>query len=183
MKGRWAGPRAAVLFVVTGLAAVSCGVRHDTAHTAAPQDPERAAAMKAAHQVQSTVRGHFLVATYRPNAGLHGPSNTGHACRTRTVQVRLVWNGANFTHGASTGRGHSEDRHQALVATADATSGVVCLVGADYGAGSDRCPVTSTCTGRARTSSLGKEPAGRPGGQCPPPSPEVHGTMRGMWFG
>ena len=62
--------------------------------------------------------------------------------------MRLLWNGASFNHGASTGEG-AKDQHQALVVTADATSGVPCLIGADYGsAASDprsgeiyrRCP-------------------------------------------
>ena len=88
--------------------------------------------MKAARQVQATVHGKFLVATYRPNAGERRPSNTGHPCSGRTVQVRLLWNGASFNHGASTGE-DANDRHQALVITADARSGVPCLIGADYG--------------------------------------------------
>ena len=36
-------------------------------------------------------------------------------------------------HGAGTGE-TAKDQHQALVVTADATSGVPCLIGADYGA-------------------------------------------------
>lgn len=56
--------------------------------------------------------------------------------------MRLVWNGANFTHGASTGEGEGggSSRYQALVVTADATSGEPCLIGADYGATSDPRP-------------------------------------------
>jgi hypothetical protein len=96
-------------------------------------DPDRAAALKAARKVQATVHGQFLVATYRPNAGERGQSNTGHPCSGRTVQVRLLWDGASFNHGASTAE-TAKDQHQALVVTADATTGVPCLIGADYGA-------------------------------------------------
>jgi hypothetical protein len=118
MTGRGVGVSAAVVLLLTG-----CGVHRSVADDgASTPDPERAAALRAAHQVQATVHGQFLVATYRPNAGTRGPSNTGHHCSGRTVQVRLLWNGASFNHGASTGE-PANDRHQALVVTADATSG------------------------------------------------------------
>jgi hypothetical protein len=48
------------------------------------------------------------------------------------VLVRLVWNGANFGHGAGMA-GYANERHQALIVTADATSGVPCQIGASYG--------------------------------------------------
>ena len=72
------------------------------------------------------------MATYEPNAGASGPSNTGRSSFGRTVLVRLVWNGANFSHGAGMA-GYDNGRHQAVVVTADATSGVPCLIGASYG--------------------------------------------------
>lgn len=129
MKGRWIGVGAAIAVVLL----LGLGVHvYVSAYGTGSSDAERIAALKAAHQVQATVHGAFLVATYRPNAGSHEPSNTGHACFGRTVLVRLVWNGANFSHGAGM-VGRANERHQALVVTADATSGVPCLIGASYG--------------------------------------------------
>ena len=129
MAGRAVGLSAAVVVLVAG-----CGAHRSVAHDgASTSDPERAAALKAARTAQATVPCKLLVATYKPNAGERGQSNTGHSCSGRTVQVRLLWNGASFNHGASTGES-AKDQHQALVVTADATSGVPCLIGADYGA-------------------------------------------------
>jgi hypothetical protein len=115
MTGRAVCVSAAVVVLLAG-----CGVHRSVAHDgASTSDPDRAAVMKAARKVQATVHGKFLVATYRPNAGERGPSNTGHRCSGRTMQVRLLWNGASFNHGASTGE-DAGDQHQALVITADA---------------------------------------------------------------
>jgi hypothetical protein len=102
-----------------------------TAHHG-PSDPEREAALRAAHQVQATVTGTFLLATYRPDAGQRHPSNTGHACPRHTVQVRLIWKrGASFTHGGTPGEPPDGPR-QALIVTADADTGAPCLIGASY---------------------------------------------------
>ena len=107
-----------------------CGAHGgDSPGTASGPDPERDAALKAAHQVERRVQGTFLVATYRPDAGDRRQSNTGHPCSRRTVQVRLEWRGANFSHGGSTG-----DDRQALVVTANVPTGQPCLIGASYGA-------------------------------------------------
>lgn len=129
MNGRWVGVGAAVvLLLVVGLVVHVYVADYGTGSP----DAERAAALKAAHQVQATVHGTFLVATYRPNAGAHGPSNTGRSCFGRTVLVRLVWKDADFDHGAGMA-GHADEGHKALLVTADATSGTACLIGASYG--------------------------------------------------
>jgi hypothetical protein len=95
---------------------------------------EHAAALKAAHSVQETVHGTFLVATYRPDAGEHGPSNTGHACTSgATVEVQLSWRAdAGFSHGAGMA-GRPARPRKALLVTADAVTGVPCLISAEYG--------------------------------------------------
>jgi hypothetical protein len=124
----------AVWFVVGAvvvLVVVGAGAWAVRARTHRSADTERAAAMKAAHSVQRTVTGTFLVATYRPDAGQHGPSNTGHPCTSgATVLVRLLWkDDASFDHGASAGR---DGHRKALLVTADAATGVPCLIGASY---------------------------------------------------
>jgi hypothetical protein len=135
VTGRGVGASGVIVLLLAG-----CGAHRPAANDGAnTTDPMRATALKAARQLQATVHGQFLVATYRPNFGLRSSTNTGHPCVGRTLQVRLLWNGANFTHGASTGE-RGDDRHQALVATVIASSGVPCLVGADYGSGSDPRP-------------------------------------------
>lgn len=103
------------------------------ARTHRPLPVEQRAALKAAHEVQATVHGTFLVATYRPDAGERGPSNTGHACTSgATVQVRLLWDDdASFTHGGVPGA-PPDGPHKALIITADADTGVPCLIGASY---------------------------------------------------
>src|SRR6476619_1615092 len=112
--------------VATGAVAVllaGCGAHGSASHNPGQaSDPQRDAALKAAHQVQGQVQGTFLVATYRPDAGERRQSNTGHPCFGRTVQVRLEWRGANFSHGASTG-----DDRQALIVTANVATGEPCL--------------------------------------------------------
>jgi hypothetical protein len=119
---------AAVLVIVLGGGA---WVVHARTHQ--PLSVEHRAALKAAHQVQSTIHGAFLVATYRPDAGRRGPSNTGHPCKSGpTVQVRLLWDaGASFTHGGVPGEPPDGPR-QALIVTADGVTGVPCLIGASY---------------------------------------------------
>jgi hypothetical protein len=93
---------------------------------------ERLAALRAAHQVKATVRGTFLLATYQPDAGQRGQSNTGHPCPRHTVQVRLIWkDDANFTHGGVPGAPPDGPR-KALIVTADAATGVPCMIGASY---------------------------------------------------
>jgi hypothetical protein len=112
--------------VVAGLATWHAAAHHASA------DPERLAALAAAHQVKLTVHGTFLLATYRPDAGQRGPSNTGHPCPHHTVEVRLIWkDDANFTHGGVPG-GAPDGPRKALLVTADAASGVPCLIGASY---------------------------------------------------
>lgn len=102
-------------------------------HHRSASDPEHDAALEAAHQVQKTVTGTFLVATYRPDAGQRGQSNTGHRCtRGHTVLVRLVWkDDASFDHGGVPGAPPDGPR-KALIVTADATTGTPCLIGASY---------------------------------------------------
>jgi hypothetical protein len=121
-----------VVGVVVALVLVGAGAAL-ARHRDVTVDAERAAALKAAHQVQASVHGTFLVATYRPDAGEKGPSNTGHPCRSgATVEVRLVWkSGASFTHGGVPG-GRPDGPRQALIVTADAVNGVPCLIGASY---------------------------------------------------
>ena len=115
---------------VVALLLTGCGSdRAAPGGQAAQPDPERDAALEAAHQVQGRVEGTFLVATYRPDAGERRQSNTGQPCSGRTVQVRLEWRGANFSHGGSTG-----DDRQALIVTANVATGQPCLIGASYGA-------------------------------------------------
>ena len=129
MKRGWVGVGGAVVaLLMIGLAIRVYVADHGTTSP----DPERSAALQAAHRVQAKVHGSFLVATYRPNAGSHAQSNTGHPCHGRTVLVRLEWDGASFTHGAGMA-GFAGERRQALIVTADATSGVPCLIGASYG--------------------------------------------------
>ncbi len=119
---------ACVLAVVAGVSG-----RAAFGHHGSISDPERAAALKAAHQVQQGVDGTFLVATYRPDAGEHAASNTGHDCtRGHTVLVRLVWKAdASFLHGGVPGAPPDGPR-KALIVTADATTGTPCLIGASY---------------------------------------------------
>ena len=125
----------AVAACVLAVLAVVAGVSGRSAfgHHGSTSDPERAAALTAAHQVQQGVHGTFLVATYRPDAGQQGQSNTGHDCTSgRTVLVRLVWKAdANFVHGGADGAPPDGPR-KALIVTADATTGTPCLVGASY---------------------------------------------------
>jgi hypothetical protein len=121
---------------VVVIAVAAAGVHVLASSGAARQDPERAAAIKGARQVQKGVEGSFLVATYRPDAGMHGQSNTGHRCTHRTVEVRLVWARANFSHAGISGASD-----QALVVTVNTPSGTPCLVAAQYGAaGADPKP-------------------------------------------
>jgi hypothetical protein len=72
-----------------------------------------------------------------PNAGTHEQSNTGHACWGRTVEVRMVWKSANFDNA---GPGNSPDTPKAQILTADATSGTVCFVSAEYGRAAAQLP-------------------------------------------
>jgi hypothetical protein len=120
-----------VVGAVVVLAVVGVGAWAVHARTHRSADTERAAALKAAHTVQRTITGTFLVATYRPDAGQRGPSNTGHPCTSgATVLVRLLWkNDASFDHGASAG---PDGPRKALLVTADAVTGVPCLIGASY---------------------------------------------------
>jgi hypothetical protein len=92
----------------------------------------RAAAMKAARYEQAKTHAPVLIATYQPNAGAHQESNTGHACFGRTLIVRLVYPG---NVGLTTGNAGGGDPpgHEAVLATADATSGTVCFVSVDVG--------------------------------------------------
>ncbi len=124
---RWMALAVLVALVVAGVGTALARHRNNAT------DPERAAAWKAAHTVQETVHGTFLVATYRPDAGERGPSNTGHPCpHGATVEVRLVWKaGASFAHGGVPG-GPTDGPRQALIVTADAVTGVPCLIGASY---------------------------------------------------
>jgi hypothetical protein len=122
-----------LLGVVVALALVGGGAWAVHARTQRSPATENAGALKAAHQVQETVSGTFLVATYRPNAGEKGQSNTGHACTSgATVLVRLLWkDDANFDHLGSVGS-PPDGPHKALLVTADAVTGVPCLISASY---------------------------------------------------
>lgn len=134
VKRRWVLVGAAVVvLLLVGLAVYVYVADYGTGNPHA----ERAAAIKAARQVQATTHGTFWVATYRPNAGEHQQSNTGHSCFGRTVLVRLLWKVASFGHG---GDGNGPDTPQAALVTADATSGTVCFVSSSYGPGSVPTP-------------------------------------------
>ena len=93
---------------------------------------ERRAAWRAARYEQGKLHTPVLVATYQPNAGAHEESNTGHACFGRTVLVRLV---VGDNAGLATGNAGGTDPpgHEAVLATADATSGTVCFVSVGVG--------------------------------------------------
>ncbi len=84
MKRRWFGAGAVVvLLVVIGL-----GVHASVAdHSAGSPNAERAAALNAAHQVQRTVKGAFLVATYpaTPSPDRHRGRHLGGAVPDRRV--------------------------------------------------------------------------------------------------
>lgn len=101
---------------------------------------ERMAALKAARQTQAKTHGHLWVAAYVPNAGAHEQSNTGHPCFGRTVEVRMVWKDANFDNGGVSDVPHTP---KALTLTADATSGTVCFVSAQYGPDATNLPAGS----------------------------------------
>jgi len=98
---------------------------------------ERTAALTAARRTQAETKGDLWVAAYLPDAGAPEQSNTGHACFGRTVEVRMVWKDANFDNG---GVGDAPHTPKALVLTADATSGTVCFVSAEYGPGAADLP-------------------------------------------
>jgi hypothetical protein len=128
------------ILVVVGLAADAwVALGRDT--TAAPDaahprltELEYTAAMKAAHQVQGTVKGTFVSATATAGPGRVRQSNTGHPCTSgRVVRVRLIWMaGASFMHGGFAGPGPPDGPRQALSVTADAATGQPCLIGASY---------------------------------------------------
>jgi hypothetical protein len=124
--------RGIAVAVVVGAAAVALVVYvYVTAYGTGDPRSERAAALRAAHYEQAKVHAHVLVATYEPNAGANQESNTGHACFGRTVLVRLVY-GENV--GLTTGNPAGDPPgHQAVLATADATSGTVCFVSVSVG--------------------------------------------------
>jgi hypothetical protein len=92
-------------------------------------------AVGAARTEQATVHGTFVSATaIEGREGLgRGPSNTGHNCTSgRVLTVRLIWLAdAGFVHGGVPGAPPDGPR-KALLLTTDATTGVVCLVGAQY---------------------------------------------------
>jgi hypothetical protein len=111
-----------------------------TAYGTGDPQSERAAALKAARQIQAKTDGRLWVAAYRPNAGAHEQSNTGRACFGRTVEVRMVWKDASFGNGGSS---DASDTPKALILTADATSGTVCFVSAEYGAAAADLPAGS----------------------------------------
>jgi hypothetical protein len=96
---------------------------------------EYAVATGAARTEQATVHGTFVSATaIEGREGLgRGPSNTGHNCTSgRVLTVRLIWLAdAGFSHGGVPGAPPDGPR-KALLLTTDATTGVVCLIGAQY---------------------------------------------------
>jgi hypothetical protein len=128
MKGRRVGIGA---MAVVGLLAAALVVHvYVAAYGTGNPQSERAAALTAARVTQAKTSGRLWVAAYTPNAGAHEQSNTGHACFGRTVEVRMVWKDANFGNG---GVSDAPDTPKALILTADATSGTVCFVSAEYG--------------------------------------------------
>jgi len=125
--------RAAAAAVVGGTAAVALvAYVYVSAYGTGDPRSERAAALTAARYEQSKLPAPVLVATYQPNAGAHQESNTGHACFGRTVLVRLV---VGENAGLTTGDagGNDPPGHEAVLATADATSGTVCFVSVGVG--------------------------------------------------
>jgi hypothetical protein len=98
-------------------------------------DQEYAVATAAARTEQAKIRGTFVSATaVEGREGLsRGPSNTGHRCTSeRVLTVRLIWlANASFGHGGVPG-GPPDGARKALLLTTDATTGVVCLVAAEY---------------------------------------------------
>jgi hypothetical protein len=119
--------------VVVGAALVALvGYVYVSAYGTGDPGSERASALTAARYEQAKIHAPILIATYQPNAGAHQESNTGHACFGRTILVRLVYPG---NVGLTTGNpgGGDPPGHQAVLATADATSGTVCFVSVDVG--------------------------------------------------
>jgi hypothetical protein len=138
MARRWVSIGAAA---VVGLLLVALLAHvYVAAYGSGDPQSERTAALNAARETQAKTKGRLWVAAYVPNAGAHEQSNTGHSCFGRTVEVRMVWKNANFDNG-----GVSEAPHtpKAMILTADATSGTVCFVSAQYGPAAADLPTGS----------------------------------------
>jgi hypothetical protein len=124
--------RGMAVVVVVGAAVVAMvAYVYVSAYGTGDPRSERAAALKAARYEQAKVHAPVLVSTYQPNAGAHQESNTGHACFGRTVLVRLMYpENVGLASGNTAG---DPPGHQAVLATADATSGTVCFVSVAVG--------------------------------------------------